>query len=465
MNRTVKRVTGICLVMLLAICVSLIHIHPITVSATEDDIIIVLDPGHGGTDPGTISPHTSVREVDCNYAIAEAIRDELMTYKGVQVYFARSANDWTSNTGRAMAGAALKADFLLCLHNNSSTDQSVRGAVVYASVKPSYTASTTKMANYICDELVKAGIASAKVAYRSSKKWATEDYYTVVGESVRAGVPALLVEHCFLSNKEDSEFISEAGGKLKADAIKKIGVADANAIVKYFNLQKKSDDEMIPGNATPRKELALVCGINPTFYDEETPIPSKIDINKMVCFVIYDNGDVEKVTPESVQNVDTSKVGMMDLQVKYKNLTGYLRICNQTASYVPKDYLPLSSATGTDAPTDPPTQPPTNPATQPATDPATQPATDPTTTVQSTDPSESDTTSPIETDETDTSDGNAGSDKNDKTTEATLPGESETDPGEKTAATDMKKVWQLLIIAGSLLVVAVPIFIIARRRK
>ena len=82
-----------------------------TVRATADKkpIVIVIDPGHGGEDPGTIGT-TGVYESKCNYAIALAMKNELCKYSNVKVYLTREEDSWTTNTGRAMIAADLKAD-------------------------------------------------------------------------------------------------------------------------------------------------------------------------------------------------------------------------------------------------------------------------------------------------------------------------------------------------------------------
>ena len=83
------------------------------VSAKDADgnIVIVIDPGHGGTDPGKQGIN-GVLESDANYAIAEAMMDELKNYSGVKVYFTRPEDSLVTLTGRAMAAAELDADFL-----------------------------------------------------------------------------------------------------------------------------------------------------------------------------------------------------------------------------------------------------------------------------------------------------------------------------------------------------------------
>ena len=83
----------------------------------EGNVVIVIDPGHGGEDPGAHAV-TGAFEDECNYIIAMAMKNELCKYDGVKVYLTREADSWITNTGRAMIAAGLKADFLISLHNN-----------------------------------------------------------------------------------------------------------------------------------------------------------------------------------------------------------------------------------------------------------------------------------------------------------------------------------------------------------
>ena len=64
-----------------------ISFYPYTINADENkkDVVIVIDAGHGGNDPGALAV-TGAYESDCNLAIALAMKAELETYEGVQVY-------------------------------------------------------------------------------------------------------------------------------------------------------------------------------------------------------------------------------------------------------------------------------------------------------------------------------------------------------------------------------------------
>ena len=97
------------------------------------DIVVVLDPGHGGYDGGAHSSITGDDESNLNWNIAKYMKAELETYAGVRVYVTRANNEWNTNTGRSHMGKSVGADAVISLHNNSSSNTNTNGFVAYAS--------------------------------------------------------------------------------------------------------------------------------------------------------------------------------------------------------------------------------------------------------------------------------------------------------------------------------------------
>lgn len=364
---------------------------------SDGNIVIVIDPGHGGNDPGKIGVN-GVKEEDANYEIALAMKAELEKYAGVRVYLTRPEDAWFTNTGRAMVAAALNADYLISIHNNSGTETS-EGAIVYTSVLPLYSTMTADMGNYILTNLAELGIKNNGIQTRNSTEYVGEDYYTIMGEGMRAGVPTVLIEHCFLSNPVDSLHVSHEDGTLDYEKVAKIGQADAAAVIKYFNLQPNtasadsntavelekgysvqvnpgkqgtgniswiSSNESVvkvdgSGFATAvnsgtanvmysyedgtngylavtvkvPEQTALVGAIDPTFYSNAEEM-NAIDLNSVFANVIYSDGSVKQVTPDRVGDVDLSRTGVQDVAITYGTLSGTVRIIYASSDYVPE---------------------------------------------------------------------------------------------------------------------------------
>lgn len=106
----------------------------------NDDFVIVIDPGHGGSDPGKVGT-SDVKEKDVNLAIALKLRDSLEE-RGVKVILTRendtclatpgATNKKTSDmNNRVEIINSSQADILISIHQNSYTDASVKGAQVF----------------------------------------------------------------------------------------------------------------------------------------------------------------------------------------------------------------------------------------------------------------------------------------------------------------------------------------------
>lgn len=95
--------------------------------------IIVIDPGHGGKDSGTISEN-QIREKDVVMAVANAI---LMINNTVgspmDIYLTRYSDTLITLSDRVKLAKVLKADLFLSLHCNHSDNPNARGIEVYIS--------------------------------------------------------------------------------------------------------------------------------------------------------------------------------------------------------------------------------------------------------------------------------------------------------------------------------------------
>lgn len=92
--------------------------------------LVVLDPGHGGFDPGSISPDGH-REKDVALAMARAIRDELLASGRVRVAMTRNDDRFLILGDRREIARRLKADLFISVHADSAPNPGARGATVY----------------------------------------------------------------------------------------------------------------------------------------------------------------------------------------------------------------------------------------------------------------------------------------------------------------------------------------------
>ena len=94
--------------------------------------LVVLDAGHGGRDPGAISPFGARREKDVTLAIAKAIRDELVSSGRVRVALTRDDDRFLVLRDRYEAARRLGADLFISIHADASpSNDAARGATIY----------------------------------------------------------------------------------------------------------------------------------------------------------------------------------------------------------------------------------------------------------------------------------------------------------------------------------------------
>ena len=104
----------------------IIHNKPQTLSGS----VILLDPGHGGNDPGALGLSGGVYESNVNYALAYYTKLALEA-KGATVYLTRGGDTAVELEDRKAMVRSLKPDLFISIHCNGSTDKNKIGTAVY----------------------------------------------------------------------------------------------------------------------------------------------------------------------------------------------------------------------------------------------------------------------------------------------------------------------------------------------
>ncbi|HEY0413521.1 MAG TPA: N-acetylmuramoyl-L-alanine amidase [Allosphingosinicella sp.] len=94
--------------------------------------LVVLDPGHGGHDPGAISPYGGRREKDVTLAMAKAIRDELAASGKVRVAMTREDDRYLFLRDRYEIARRMGAALFISIHADAApSNDGARGATLY----------------------------------------------------------------------------------------------------------------------------------------------------------------------------------------------------------------------------------------------------------------------------------------------------------------------------------------------
>ena len=183
---------------------------------------IVIDPGHGGSDPGAIGP-SRIYEKTVTLAIAQRV-DAMLRQKGASVLLTRyddrdvyptsDATDAQELQARVNVGIKTQADVFVSIHANASVDRTVGGTATYYTPKSSYDLCLARA--------LQSGVA-ASVGLSDNGVRQAGFYVTK-----RSRMPAALVETAFISNPKEEQLLNSPVFQ------QKMAVGIVNGLEAYF---------------------------------------------------------------------------------------------------------------------------------------------------------------------------------------------------------------------------------------
>ena len=161
----------------------------------KDEVLIVIDPGHGGEDPGKVGVNGAL-EKELNLKIADKLK-KLLEEKNIQIVMTRE-DDFVPESKkedlqkRVDLINEVKPEIVICIHQNSFTDQTVAGPQVFYHGSSEISKQIAQMLQeelWLVDEEHQRQIKG------------NENYYMLS----ETEVPTVIVECGFLSNAADEE--------------------------------------------------------------------------------------------------------------------------------------------------------------------------------------------------------------------------------------------------------------------
>ncbi len=120
---------------------------PATATATPTKfdrlVIVALDPGHGGEDPGAIGPG-GLREKDVVLSVALALRERLNAVPGFRAFLTRDADYFVPLHERVRKARRVQADLFVSIHADAAERTAARGASVFALSENGATSATAR---------------------------------------------------------------------------------------------------------------------------------------------------------------------------------------------------------------------------------------------------------------------------------------------------------------------------------
>ena len=197
---------------------------------------IVLDPGHGGRDPGAIGPK-GLREKDVVLSLAKRIKQRLEA-RGYEVLMTRNSDVYVKLEDRALFANSRKADLFVSIHTNASKNRKVRGVETYfiGVARDRQSSETAMLENAVSDENALSDLEQILHSLMNQENmWQSSMLAETVQESMhgelngkygtiknlgvkqapfyvlsKTDMPAVLVETSFISNSSEEKLLQRS---------------------------------------------------------------------------------------------------------------------------------------------------------------------------------------------------------------------------------------------------------------
>ncbi|WP_133365003.1 N-acetylmuramoyl-L-alanine amidase family protein [Qipengyuania sediminis] len=240
--------------------------------------LVMLDPGHGGFDPGARTP--AMDEKDLTLGLALALREQLLAEGGVRVAMTREDDRFVALSERAEAARRLDAALMLSIHADSAGTESARaGEVAGASIYTlSARASDAAARRFAARENAAGGVNGQSLAGQSAAVNAilvdlaqrrtqaqSERFAALIAEAGRGriafhpqarrsaalevlrapDVPAVLFESGYITNAADAARLASAEGRAEFARVM------ARAIRLYFATEEAASSPIASSFPAP----------------------------------------------------------------------------------------------------------------------------------------------------------------------------------------------------------------------
>ncbi|MFZ5648050.1 MAG: SH3 domain-containing protein [Bacillota bacterium] len=179
---------------------------------------IVLDPGHGGSDPGAIGP-SGLKEKTVNLDIAQKAA-QILRNQGATVLMTRTTDTYVDLYSRPQMAEKMGADLFVSIHNNASTSTKAAGTSTYYRRSDDNGMDLVRLEGVYLSRTIQKNLMGT---LKRSDLGVLQADFVVIAKSK---VPAALAEIAFISNPEEEKLLAGESFRMKAATAIAQGIAD-----------------------------------------------------------------------------------------------------------------------------------------------------------------------------------------------------------------------------------------------
>ena len=254
-------------------------------SSTARDIVIAIDAGHGGDDPGA-SGRSGTQEKRITLAIAKELAERINAAPGMRAILTRSNDTFVPLRDRTARARSARADLFVSIHADAVRDREVEGASVYTL---SDRGASSEAARFLADRENAADLKGVSLAGKSNSLASvlvdlsqsaamgssTEAAAVVLQALDRVGavrksivqhagfvvlkspdMPSMLIETAYISNPAEEQKLRSSGYQ------QQLAGAIAAGVANYFR-DHPPDGTRIAAERHADRNLVLAARTNP----------------------------------------------------------------------------------------------------------------------------------------------------------------------------------------------------------
>ena len=293
------------------------------VKTQRQDRIIVIDPGHGGDDPGAIG-WARTREKDVVLKISKKLRDILNKKEGYRAFLTRGGDYYVPFSKRLKIAREYGADLFLSIHADAARNRSARGMSIYCLSTSGASTEAAKLLakkenladiiggtpngdgkdesdpivlNMFQTNTINVSKTYATSVLKNMKSVLSLKFSTVQGAPFRVlklpEIPSLLVETAYISNKTEENLLRSSHYQTR------IAESLASAIVEFLPVEpaKKSAPPVYRTNEDSKARAKVIPKGMDT--DKNQPVAADKTVKpqepKIVTYKVKKGDSLEKI--------------------------------------------------------------------------------------------------------------------------------------------------------------------------